>query len=206
MSKLFFTFIIILFAIAIGFIVQKDPGYVLLAYNGWTLETSIWVAALSALLIFFLIYFLLRLLHHIFNLDLRWRNWWQKRRHHKMHEKMELGIYQSLQGKWAKAEKKFVRAVRLDNNRVIAYLGAAYCANQVGAIDRRDEYLNSAKQAEPELSAIVEWAQARLLLQSHDWVEAEKVLLQIKEKEPKNKIILQLLKEIEKNKAAGFAL
>jgi HemY protein len=193
MKKLFVTFLLILCAIVIGFFVQKDPGYVLLSYNGWTIETSLWVALASFIIVFLLVYFVVRLIRNTANLDIRWHNWRTKRRHFKMHEKNELAIYQAIAGDWATAEKNFVKAAKLNGSQVISYLGAAFSANRDGGQDRCEEYLHAALQADPESEETIQLARAQLRVASEQWNSAEIILEDLHQKSPKNKLILGLL-------------
>lgn len=196
MKKLFFIFFLIFFAILIGFFVQKDAGYVLIAYNGWTVETSLWIAVLAAILLFFLVYFLLRLVHKTMGLGERWKMWRNKRRHHKMHEKIEQGIFRAIEGEWADAEKQFKKAAELNSGPIVAYLGAAMSANQEGAYERCEEYLKAAERADPESERALLFARAQFCIQRQDWDSAEKFLLLLKEKTPRNKLVLTLLEKI----------
>src|SRR5688572_27510277 len=66
MKKLFFIFILLLIAIGLGFLIHKDPGYVIISYQDWVVSTSFWVACVTTLLSFFIVYFLIRLVSNIF--------------------------------------------------------------------------------------------------------------------------------------------
>lgn len=197
MKKLFFTFILILAAIFLGFLVHKDPGYLLMAYNGWTLETSIWVALVCEIILFLVLYFIIRLIHNTFDLGERWGNWRKKRKHFKMDEKLEQGVYESFSGEWARAEKKFAKASKLNESKAIAFLGAALSAHQEGEHERCERYLDAAKQADPQAEITVLFARAQWLVQRNEWEAVEPILLELKEKAPKNALLSELLHRLD---------
>lgn len=190
MKKLFFTFFIILLAVGLGFLMHRDSGYVLFAYNGWVLETSFWAAIIAGILLFLLVYFLLRFISHLANLDVRWQNWRMKRRHHKMHEKNEAAVYEAIVGNFSQAEKHFSKAAKMNGSQAIAYLGAAFCANQEKAFDRRDEYLQAAQQADPDATTIIQTAKVGMLVESESWVQAKVLLQELLLASPKNHLLL----------------
>ena len=62
MRKLFIIILIALLAgVAVVALIETDPGYVLLSYGNYTLESSLWVGLLALALFTFAVYFLLRL-------------------------------------------------------------------------------------------------------------------------------------------------
>lgn len=66
MKILFSLFVVLLFAIGVGFLIHEDPGYVMVSYQHWVIATSIWVAIAMLFLAFFVFYFLMRMITNIF--------------------------------------------------------------------------------------------------------------------------------------------
>ena len=60
MKYLLISLLTLFVAIAIGSIVVKDPGYMLLSISGWRIETTAVLFFIILFLVFFLIYFLVR--------------------------------------------------------------------------------------------------------------------------------------------------
>ena len=62
-------FAILLFALLLGVgviaLIETDPGYVLVAYGNYTLETSLWVGLLLLLALVLLVYFVMRLVFRL---------------------------------------------------------------------------------------------------------------------------------------------
>lgn len=199
MKKLFFTFFLILLAIFLGFLVHKDPGYVLLAYNGWTLETSIWVALVCGFILFLAIYFLVRLVHHTAELGERWHDWRKRRRHNKMLEKIELGIFDCFSGEWGRGEKKFNKAAALDRSKSLAFLGAAFCAYQKNEFEQCERYLDAARQVDPRCELATLFLRAQIVIQQEDWEAAKTLAQQLKKRARKNKFTLELQDRLRSN-------
>lgn len=56
MIRVLFAFLILLAAVILGIQLNKDPGYVLIAINHWTIETTVWVAIFTLILLFMIVY------------------------------------------------------------------------------------------------------------------------------------------------------
>ena len=66
MRKIFaIVLVALLLGVGVVALIETDPGYVLVAYGNYTMETSLWVGLLLLLLLTFLIYALLRLVYRL---------------------------------------------------------------------------------------------------------------------------------------------
>ena len=101
MRRLLFFIIVLTAAIWVGLLLKGHPGYVLIAYDKWTVETSLWFAVLSLVLSLLAIYIIVRIFSALFNLSTRfgrWRHRWQKSR---MNKAMREGYCDMIVGKYA---------------------------------------------------------------------------------------------------------
>ncbi len=80
MRRIFWWIIIFLIAVWLGTTIALDPGYVLIAYSHWTVETPLWAFIVGLLLIFFIVFSLLRLSQNIRTLPRRWCTGFAQRR------------------------------------------------------------------------------------------------------------------------------
>ena len=92
MKKLLSLFIVLLIAIGLGFLIHKDPGYVMVSYDHWVIATSIWVAVACCLLGFVIFYFFLRLFINLFAIPKKLKRRRQWRNAKKYRKYMMLGI------------------------------------------------------------------------------------------------------------------
>ncbi|MFO7592611.1 MAG: heme biosynthesis HemY N-terminal domain-containing protein [Pseudomonadota bacterium] len=190
--------VILVLGTAIGFtlLAQRDPGYVLINYAGWSVESSFSIFLLAAAIAFFAFYLLLRLLFGTLHLPRRAIRW---RRHHKAVQTRELtnkGLIALAEGNWARAEKKLSRSAADSQTPLINYLGAARAAQKQGAEIRRDEYLSQAYQSMPDAELAVGLTQADLQLSQGQVEQALATLHYLRTVAPKHGYVLYLLKKL----------
>ncbi len=66
MRKIFiYSLLGLMLGVALVALIEIDPGYVLVAYGNYTVETSLWVGTLVLLLFTGLVYLLIRLIRKI---------------------------------------------------------------------------------------------------------------------------------------------
>jgi HemY protein len=196
MKKLVFYFIVLLIAVWAGLKIASDPGYLLVAYQKVTVEMPLWLAVLGILGLFFVLYFLLRIIINIRSLGAKIRAWSRVRRVRRAWQRTHRGLIALSAGEFKIAEKDLVRAAPYTDTPLLNYLGAARAAQSQRAMDRRDEYLGkiSAKGKLNELACGL--AQAEMQYQSHQYEQALATLQQLQQIAPKHKPLLSLLKEI----------
>ena len=62
MRKLLLLLLVLLLSVWLGLQIAADPGYALFTYRGWSIEIPLWLAFLSDLLLFLVLYGLIRLI------------------------------------------------------------------------------------------------------------------------------------------------
>ncbi|MCX7562054.1 heme biosynthesis protein HemY [Xanthomonadaceae bacterium XH05] len=106
-------------------VVAADPGYVLIALRGWSVETTLVVAIVAFLIGWLGLWLLLVLLRF----PLRF---WRKRRRHVARERLAGGLVALHEGRWRRAEQLLARAATESQHRLPALLGAARAAQARG--------------------------------------------------------------------------
>ena len=120
---------------------QPDPGYVLIRYHHWNVETTIGFALLAWMIFLLVIYALVRLL----TLPSTLRRWRQRRQYTQSYRTMVRGICALIQGQWSIAERCFLKTVRHDRNTsFLPYLGAALAADAQRQPQRYRRYIAAA--------------------------------------------------------------
>lgn len=115
-------------------VVAADPGYVLVALHGYSIETTLVVALAAVLVTWILIWLLLVLVRF----PLRY---WRRRRRQVARECLAGGLVALHEGRWRRAEKLLARAARDSTQRLPALLGAARAAQQRGDDAAAEELL-----------------------------------------------------------------
>lgn len=196
MKRLLTYFFILFLSIWIGIKIQAGSGYVLIAYNNYTIEATLWVAFIAILLLFLLFYFFIRLTSGVYFFPNRIRIWRQSRIRKKSHMHLVKGFHALAEGDWRRAEKKLVRAAKNEDIAMMNYLGAAYSAHQQQAHDRRDEYLGKAQFNNKNASLAIGLTQAKLHIANRQWESAFAVLQNLRQINPRNIMLLKLLQQV----------
>ncbi|MCD6055741.1 MAG: hemY [Gammaproteobacteria bacterium] len=62
MRKLLLLLLVLLLSVWLGLQIAADPGYALFTYRGWSIEMPLWLAFAADLILFFILYSLIRLI------------------------------------------------------------------------------------------------------------------------------------------------
>jgi len=133
-----------------------DPGYLLLTFRGWSIETTLVVAALGLLLGGLLLALVVALLRAPLRL-------WRRQRQQSARMRLAQGLLALHDGRHAAAEKLLRRAAGDRGLRVPALLYASRAAAERGDQAQADALLEQASQAGGEIDAALDTA--ALLLQ-----------------------------------------
>jgi len=174
----------------------ENPGYVLIARPPWSIEMSLTVFVLLALVgagaLYLLIYLgvrLVRIPHDV----ARWR---QLRQVRQARNALYQGLTKLAEGSWVEAESKLLASTRHSEAPVLSYLGAA-CVNQAqGNIEKRDEYLAAAQRNAPQRHLAIGMTQANLQYLAHQSEQALATLTELRAGAPKHKHVLKLLAQL----------
>ncbi|CBL43686.1 porphyrin biosynthesis protein [gamma proteobacterium HdN1] len=186
------TSTLIFFAVAVVLVsmfcakLARNPGYVLLSYRYYTLETSMLVGFLSIVLLVVLSIVGYRLTVWLF--DSNWRRRMANR-------KTMRGLIAYAEGNWPQAEKLLSRSAGNNDAPLINFLAAAEAAHQQGKTEKRDDYLLQAHETIPGVEQSVGLAKARFQILSEQWESALATLRMLKQnpKSPGYPFVLKLL-------------
>jgi HemY protein len=92
MLRLLFLFFLLLASVILGIILTKSHGYLLIAVNHWTIETSLWFALFALMTCFVLSYCLLRFFSKLCAAPQRLHEW----RMHRLNKKAQAITRQGL--------------------------------------------------------------------------------------------------------------
>jgi HemY protein len=162
----------ILLIIAIGLLLGAgliwladfEPGFVLLQYGQWSLETSLVVFVIAFVLLLSLGYLSLRTVASVKAMPSRLSRWQDETKTKRAAAMLTRGLIALEEGKWSEAERVLVRYAGNSGTPLLHYLAAAKAAQKQDAYERRDEYLSLAHQSERGADIAVGLAQAELQL------------------------------------------
>lgn len=172
MKRLIIFLIIIGFASWAGVEIAKDPGYMLLAYHQWTLETPLWLGILLWLLLFLVFSLVTQVWRNVGSTGAKWYAWRARRRLAQTNNLTLRAILEALEGYFQSAAKNFEKTLPNAELPLLNLLGAAYCAEKQGQTEIRDQYLNEAVTKMPEAQTAIRLTKIHWLSEAEQWGEA----------------------------------
>lgn len=196
MKRFIFYFLLLLLVVILGVSIHRDPGYVLINYQNWSIETTLWFAVLALIILFMLFYFFLRIFRAASLLTDNWHQWSERRKEKKANKFTFQGLCQLAEGEWKQAEKSLLRGVNHTETPLINYLAAANAAQHQDRFEERDNYLRLAHQHSPEADVAIALTQAQLQFSAKQWELALATLRHLQQLAPHQTYVLKLLKNV----------
>ncbi|MGB0721650.1 MAG: heme biosynthesis HemY N-terminal domain-containing protein [Gammaproteobacteria bacterium] len=175
---------------------QSDPGFVLIGFQYWTIETSLGLAAIVLLVTFAASYVVVRMIAHTLGFPALVKAWAQRRRVRHAHKLLSQGLIALAEGRWEVAEKRLSKCSGMCEVPLINYLGAARAAQKRGDHDARDRYLRQAHHSAPEAELAVGLTQAELQLSHKQLEQALATLSHLRSIAPRHAYVLRLLMKL----------
>lgn len=172
---------------------NDDPGYVLLGFGGWSLETSMVIFAVGSVLAFFVLYIFFRLLGWLMRLPGQMKAGQKAIKFNRSQEALVAGLVDSAAGNWESAEKILIKHASSSGAPLLHYLTAARVAQSRGALDKRDEYLQKAADQSSGSDIAVGLTQAELHLSANQFDQAIETLTKLNSIDPTHGAVLKLL-------------
>lgn len=196
MIRLFFYIVVLFVSVWLGLKISASPGYVLLSYQHWAVETSLWVAIAAVFVTFSVLYLLLRFLSKVWGVQATFRQWAQHHRERKARRLTSKGLRALAEGNWKQAEKALVKGASDVDSPLINYLAAANAAQGEGSLDLRDQYLRRALESTENSEIAVGLTQAQLQFENAQLEQSLATLEHLNRLEPNHRYVLKLLQRV----------
>ncbi len=168
-------------------------GYVIVGIGQWSVETSLLFTAVVLVLVFLLLYFVVRLVVTAVRLPRILKQRGLEQRSRRSQEALLAGLIESAEGNFETAEKHLIRHAANSGVPLINYLTAARAAHSRGALEQRDEYLKLAQETMPEAELAIGLTKAELQLSNQQFEEALESLTQLNKIAPSHAAVLKLM-------------
>lgn len=192
-------FVISLIALFIGVgivaLIEGDPGYVLLSYGNYTLETNLWVGLVLLAASLCLIFLLLRLVYRIVGGQRSFVSWLGTRRSKKSHRATNRGIINYTLGNWAKARQQLALGAQNGEAPLVNYLLAARASDQLAEPERVAELLRAAAEESPDAELAIDVIRAENKLRTGEFELALAALEKPARNSAKNPHVLELQRQ-----------
>jgi HemY protein len=194
MRKLFaLVLIALLVGVGIVAVIETDPGYVLVAYGNYTVETSLWVGLVLLAVFTLLIYTVVRMLRRLLGGQNSLSSWLGGRRSRAASRLTTRGLISFIEGNWSRARRQLLRGARNSEAPLINYLMAARASYRLNEPDKMREYLGAAEDAESEAGIAVELTQAEVKLHAGQFEQALATLVRARRNAGRHPYVLDLL-------------
>ena len=189
-------FAVIVVAALIGVAISEHSGYVLIAYQNFRYESSLW-ATLALLLVIWLVVFLLRALFNLLTASGGVVNPWSRyNRSRRVQLAIEHGQMDLAEGRWASAQRHLQRAAEAERQPLLYYLGAARAANELGRYEDCDNLLERALERQPQAELAIALSHAQLQQDRGDIDGALVTLQAMHDRHPHNAQVLRQLQRL----------
>ncbi|GGJ96259.1 heme biosynthesis HemY N-terminal domain-containing protein [Pseudomonas matsuisoli] len=181
---------------ALGYAMSLHSGYVLIAYQGFRYESTLWVflGLLVAILVaLILIRWLLRALYVSGRTVNPWSRYHRERRNRKA---VEQGMLELSEARWQSALGHLKRAAESDPQPLLLYLGAARAANELGQVEERDALLERALERQPKAELAIALTHAELQEDHGDAHGAVTTLEAMRQRHPSHRHVLRQLAQV----------
>ena len=185
MRKLFLVCLVALVcSVGVVALVEREPGYVLVSYGDYTIESSLWIALALVVLGLLVAYILLRLLYLVLASPWTLTQWLKGRRYGRAAVVTQRGLVNFTEGHWGKARSLLLRGAENNEAPLVNYLAAAGASARLGESGKASEYLSAAESEGGEVGDAVALTRARLALDAGDQRGALDILEDVKQPGP----------------------
>ncbi len=194
MNRLLYILLISAITI-IGFSMYKqdDLGSISISFAGFSFATNLVVFTAAVLCTLFAVSLLIKTGQSIRDIFIYFGSKRQKRLLEKARQSISQGLIEYAEGRFEKSEKILLQYVKYSDNRLLVYLTAARAAQQLGAHERRDEYLRIAHAETPNADLAVSLTKAELQLAHNQNEQALATLSQLNKLSENHTYVLTLL-------------
>ncbi len=167
MKRLFIAVLLmLLLAALLAATIASEPGYILLAFGRYTLETTAWVGLALLFATLLAMYLAVSLLHRGLRRVGMMGRWRVERRVRRDQQLTTRGIVAAIEGNAAQARRQHERAALRSNAPLVNHLFAARASAELGDTTAAEMNLRRAEQARPHALAAVLLTRAELELKA----------------------------------------
>ena len=188
--------VLVLLALVLGGLLAalmvRDPGYVLVAWDGMTMETSIWLAIVALTLGAYVVTRAVRFTRALIGSGDGLRRWLHTRQQETAGRRFNQGLLLLAEGRWNDARSAFLGSARSGADALPGLLHAARAAHQMGKGAERDALLDRATEAVPAAAIATALERASMQQAEGEWERSLATLTELKPRAPRHPLALTL--------------
>ena len=174
-------------------LIETEPGYVLIAIGGYTIESSVWFAIAVLILVLLIFYASLRLLRKLALSHGSFKLWLEFRGSKRSAKLVNDGIINWIEGNWEKSRIFFLKSAKHSETPLLNYLMAARASYKLGENERVFEYLQAAEKSDGNAGIAIELTQAEMRLEAEQYEQALATLVRARRDAERHPYVLELL-------------
>jgi len=190
---IFKLLLVIIVALGAVLLVRDDPGFLLLRYRDYSVETSLAFALVALIVVIVALHYAIKLLRGLWHLPGSVQSQSRKRRFDKARRQLTQGLIDLAEGRFEQAENNLLRLVDFSESPMLHYLGAARAAQRKGKHESRERYLMAAHEANPDAEIAIGVTQAELQIAHFQTEQALATLSHLHRIAPRHDYVSMLL-------------
>lgn len=196
MRLLITSLLALLAAIGLGLLLARDSVRVILSGGDWTVQTSMSFFAVALALAVLMTYFIIQFVVALVRFPRSLRHWSGRRRARRSEQLLAEGLIAMLEHDWRAAERAFRRGVADNPAPILNFLFAARAAQQQGAPERRDHYLQLAREQDAAAALAIGLTRAEFQLDERQFGLAYETLRELDANAPGHDQVKRLLFDV----------
>lgn len=194
--KRWFVICLISLVATVGLValIEHDPGYLLISYSHWTIETSIWVALALLIAVLLLVWILVGLIRYSIRHSTALSQWFNARSSRRVQAQTTRGMIAYIEGNWERSRRILSRSAERSDMPLINYLFAARASNELGDTAATKALLSKAEASTTGAGIAVELAQAEMQYKNGKLEQCLATLTRVRSSAGKHPFLLKLLK------------
>ncbi|WP_283788639.1 heme biosynthesis HemY N-terminal domain-containing protein [Bermanella sp. WJH001] len=191
-KRLLLIILLLLGGTLLGHYMLQGSGYVLVSFQNWVLETSLWVFLIILAGSVFTIYAAIHIVITIMGGPSLLKNWHEKRGINTAIGKTVRGLIYLAEGNFKQSEKLLMAGAH-GKGKIINYLAAARAAQMAGNFERSDELMAQAVKSTKGAELAVGLQQAQLQLEREQFEQCLATCLRLQKQFPKHQYVNKML-------------
>jgi HemY protein len=184
--------ILAIIAVAIGLLAKDSTGYVVIVSAPYRIELSLNLLIFLVLAGYLAFYTVARLAQTLAAIPARVRAYRAERVRSRLRQALNDALLAFFQGRYASAEKSAAAALTGEETKGVAAIIAARSAHELGRFSEREQFLDQAKGAAPDVDQARLTTLADLLVSQERYEEALAVLNDLSARDARNLRLLRL--------------
>jgi len=187
------SLVVLVLSVALVAAIELDPGYILISYNTYTLETSVWIGVGLFVLLFSIVYGFFSLLRRLISGTGALSDWLSGRDYRRSQQQTTHGLIAFIEGNWQSSRKTLAKAAAKSETPLLNYLIAARASHALDDSKQMKAFLKKAEQSTSGAGIAVGLTQAELQLRSGRFEQSLATLTRVRRNAGKHPHVLYLL-------------